>query len=59
MMVLILTSAVFASVPAPGGPFNSAFRVQNLETTTAQCAYSFYDENGTAAFNSSLTSVNP
>lgn len=63
VMVLVLalgiTSAALASVPAPGGPFNSAFRVQNLETTAAQCSYSFYDAAGVAAFTSTPESVNP
>lgn len=63
VMVLVLalgiTSAALASVPAPGGPFNSAFRVQNLETTAAQCSYSFYDAAGAAAFTSTPESVNP
>ena len=58
-MVVVLTSAVFASVPAPGGPFNSAFRVQNLETTQAQCSYSFYDGAGTVAYTSAATPVTP
>lgn len=59
VLTLALTSAALASVPAPGGPFNSAFRVQNLETTTAQCSYSFYDAAGAAAFTSGSQAVNP
>lgn len=56
---LALVPAAMAQVPAPGGPFNSAFRVQNLETTAAQCSYAFYDAAGAAAFTSGLESVNP
>lgn len=56
---LALVSSALAAVPAPGGPFNSAFRVQNLETTAAQCNYVFYDAAGVAAFTSAVTSVNP
>jgi hypothetical protein len=58
-LALGITTAALAAVPAPGGPFNSAFRVQNLETTAAQCSYSFYDAAGAAAFTSATTSVNP
>ncbi len=58
-LTLALTSAALAAVPAPGGPFNSAFRVQNLETSTAQCSYAFYDAAGAAAYTSAVTSVNP
>lgn len=50
--VLGTVSTVFADVPAPGGPFNTAFRVQNLETTEATCTYTFYDATGTTAYTS-------
>jgi len=56
---LALTSAALADVPAPGGPFNSAFRVQNLETTAAKCSYVFYDSTGTARYTSGTANVNP
>lgn len=58
-LTLALTSAALASVPAPGGPFNSAFRVQNLEATSAQCSYSFYDAAGSAPFTSGSIAVAP
>lgn len=58
-ITMALATAALAAVPAPGGPFNSAFRVQNLETTQAQCSYSFYRADGTTAFTSSTTPVNP
>jgi len=45
-------------VPAPGGPFASAFRVQNLGTATASCSYIFYDAAGAAQYTSTATSVN-
>ena len=35
-LTLAMASAALADVPAPGGPFSSAFRVQNLETTAAK-----------------------
>lgn len=58
-LTLALTSVAFAQVPAPGGPFNSAFRVQNLEATQAQCSYVFYAADGTDTYTSSPTAVNP
>lgn len=58
-LTLALTSVAFAQVPAPGGPFNSAFRVQNLEATQAQCSYVFYAADGTDTYTSTPTAVNP
>jgi hypothetical protein len=58
-LTLALTSAALAQVPAPGGPFNSAFRVQNLEASDATCSYSFYDSSGTSAFDSTPETVAP
>jgi len=58
-LTLALASAALASVPAPGGPFNSAFRVQNLEGTAALCSYAFYDATGAAGFTSGTESVAP
>jgi hypothetical protein len=58
-LTLALASAALASVPAPGGPFNSAFRVQNLEGTAATCSYAFYGSDGVAAFTSGNESVAP
>jgi hypothetical protein len=62
-LILVLCTSVFsiafAESPAPGGPFNSAFRVQNLETTVALCSYEFYDEAGTAAYTSTSVEVQP
>jgi hypothetical protein len=62
-LIFVLSISVFsvamAETPAPGGPFNSAFRVQNLETTTAVCSYQFFDESGTVAFTSASVSVAP
>lgn len=58
-LTMALTSAALAQVPAPGGPFNSAFRVQNLETTNAMCSYSFFDASGVEAFGSDPETVAP
>lgn len=41
-LTLALVSSALAAVPAPGGPFSSAFRVQNLEDTNALCSVSYY-----------------
>lgn len=58
-LTLTITSAALASVPAPGGPFNSAFRVQNLEASDATCSYSFYNAGGTSSFSSGTETVAP
>jgi hypothetical protein len=62
-LIFVLCVSVFsvalAETPAPGGPFNSAFRVQNLETTAATCSYQFFDASGTVAFTSASTTVQP
>ena len=58
LLVLVLgvvlgpASTVFADVPAPGGPFNTSFRVQNLGGANANCEFSFYDASGVAAYSS-------
>jgi hypothetical protein len=65
LIALAITFAMFTAVaaqhtPAPGGPFNSAFRVQNLDTTTALCGYKFYDENGVVGYETTTdVSVEP
>lgn len=48
-----LPLVVSASVPAPEGPFDTAFRVQNLGASDATCTFSFYDALGNPAFTSS------
>lgn len=63
VIILVLTLSIFsvaaADSPAPGGPFSSAFRVQNLETTDATCSYEFYDANGNVAFTSPAATIAP
>jgi hypothetical protein len=59
VLVFAMAPAVFAESPAPGGPFNTAFRVQNLEDTTASCTYAFYNAAGTAVLESTPQSVAP
>ncbi len=58
-LTLALTSAALAAVPGPEGPFNSAFRVQNLEETDAQCSYTFYNPDGTDELTSATETVAP
>ena len=52
LSLLALSVMVSADTPAPGGPFNTAFRVQNLGTEDATCTFAFYDANGTAQYQS-------
>jgi len=66
LMVLVLGVVLgtagtgFADVPAPGGPFNTAFRVQNLGSANANCEFSFYDASGVSQYNSgALTPIPP
>lgn len=59
VLVLVAPVAVSADVPAPGGPFNTAFRVQNLATSDATCTYTFYAADGTAAYTSAASTVAP
>ena len=65
LLVLVLgvvlggASTVFADVPAPGGPFNTAFRVQNLGGADANCEFSFYNSSGVAQYNSGALSPVP
>jgi hypothetical protein len=59
VLTLALVPGVLAESPAPGGPFNTAFRVQNLETTTATCSFQFFDSTGAVAVTSEQTTVAP
>ncbi len=43
---------VAAQVPAPGGPFTSWFRVQNMGAGTSQCSYVIYTPAGAAQITS-------
>jgi hypothetical protein len=48
---------VAADVPAPEGPFDTAFRVQNLGSAAATCQLVFYDTGGSEAYSSALPSI--
>ena len=58
--LVALPVAVSADVPAPEGPFNTAFRVQNLGDEDANCTFSFYDADGVSQYDSgALSAVAP
>lgn len=59
VLMMALVPGALAAVPSPGGPFTSAFRVQNISTLTATCTFALYDTSGSAAFTSASTSVAP
>ena len=53
LIVLLAAVAVSAQVPGPGGPYNSAFTIQNLENSKATCVFSLYDSAGSKEYASS------
>ena len=59
VIIVVLASAVpaAAQVPGPGGPYNSAFTVQNLESKAGTCQYILYDASGAAAFTSATAPI--
>lgn len=57
LMILTGTIPAMAQVPGPGGPYTSAFTVQNLEAQNGTCQYSLYDSAGTEALTSSATPI--
>jgi hypothetical protein len=47
LVLLVLSFSVAqAQVPAPGGPFQTAFNIQNLSTNPATCMVEFYNSSG-------------
>ncbi|MCP4361438.1 MAG: hypothetical protein GY796_25790, partial [Chloroflexi bacterium] len=58
ILSLTLVGIASADAPAPGGPFSTAFRVQNLGTSDADCSYTFYDAAGADAYSAD-TGTNP
>lgn len=66
-MVLFLSLIVIPRSPAlaqpnpdsgvPGGPFSTAFRVQNLGTSNATCTYQVFNAAGTLSFSSTLPPI--
>lgn len=65
LLVLVLgvvlggASTVFADVPAPGGPFNTAFRVMNLDTAQTSCTIDFYDSSGVSQLTYGPETIDP
>lgn len=57
LVTLIGVMPVAAQVPGPGGPYNSAFTVQNLDPVDGTCQYALYDAAGTAALTSAATAI--
>jgi hypothetical protein len=58
--LIILLAEVFpvmAQVPGPGGPYNSSFTVQNLESRDGTCVYTLYNAEGSPIFTSNATSI--
>lgn len=46
-------------IGVPGGPFSTAFRVQNLGGSNATCNYILYRADGSQAFQSNLPAISP
>ncbi len=59
LVTIVFTFVASADSPAPGGPFNTAFRVQNLSSATTNCVYSFYNSSGVAILTSSPATISP
>lgn len=59
IMLFAPIPGAFAATPAPGGPFATAFRIQNLEDLTASCMYELYNEAGSLVVTSAVTTVAP
>lgn len=57
VIMVVSFGAAHAAEPAPGGPFATAFYVQNLETTTTTCIFTFYDASGNAVLVSDSFTV--
>ncbi len=56
-LLLSIPVVVLAVTPAPEGPFNTAFRVQNLGSAEATCVYEFYDASGNVAYTSAAETI--
>ena len=58
-ILVLLALPLIVTASTPGGPFSSAFRVQNLSASIANCVYTFYNSSGTAQFTSASSAINP
>jgi len=54
LIAIIMVAAVagIAHAALPGGPFSSAFYLQNLDVSPAKCSYQFFDTVGTVKYTS-------
>jgi hypothetical protein len=59
ILSLVFATAALADTPAPGGPFSSAFNVQNLAGTATKCTFTMYDPTGGVEFTSTETTIQP
>ncbi len=60
LVIVALAASTFVAFAAlPGGPYSSAFRVQNLASNLATCVYTFYDGSGNGIYTSSSSTINP
>lgn len=57
VLLAAIPVAVTAEAPAPEGPFNTAFRVQNHSDQEANCTVGFYDSAGTEVFSTDLDPI--
>ncbi len=57
LVTLVGVLPVAAQTPGPGGPYNSAFTVQNLDNVDGTCQYALYDAAGTAVLTSAATAI--
>jgi hypothetical protein len=58
VVALMLTAtAVSAQVPGPGGPYNTGFTIQNLETQSTNCTFNLYNGAGVSQYQSAAISV--
>ncbi|HPH98063.1 MAG TPA: hypothetical protein PKW33_18015 [Anaerolineaceae bacterium] len=57
LLVAVLTIGLvgnaFAEAPAPGGPFSTAFTIQNTSGGAANCSFVLYDSTGASKYTSS------
>ena len=60
-LILALPIAVAGAAPSadlPGGPYSTAFRVQNLSASAnANCSYTLYTDAGATGFSASLPAI--
>jgi hypothetical protein len=58
VLMMGLVGVAAADSPAPGGPFSTAFYVQNLGGSTANCTFQFFNSTGGVAYTSGTNTVN-